>query len=75
MHRIKAAMQGDNLFNMNAKALGYIAGKLNEIDNDGERVGNLYTWLRDFMTMATAEGIYGRENPLKKDPGLVDALW
>jgi len=31
-------MQGDNLFKMNVKAMGYIAGKLNEIGDDDERL-------------------------------------
>ena len=79
MQRIKAAMQGQNLLRMNVKALGYVAGVLNGIGKEGEegglRVGNLYLWLRDFMTMATAEGIYGGDNPVREDPSLIDALW
>jgi hypothetical protein len=75
MHRIKAAMQGQNLLRMNVKALAYIAETLNGIEGEGMRVSNLYTWLRDFMTMATAEGIFGSQNPVMEDPSLIDALW
>lgn len=75
MHRVKAAMQGQNLYRMNTTALSYVAERLNEAGQDGLRIPNLYQWLRKFMTMATSEGIYGSHNPLRKDPSLVDALW
>ncbi|KAK0610847.1 cytochrome P450 [Immersiella caudata] len=78
MHRIKSAMQGENLLRMNVKALEFIAGGLNEIapgEGEGKRVGRLFGWLRDFMTMATAEGIFGGENPMRGRMDLVEALW
>ncbi|KAK0648019.1 cytochrome P450 [Cercophora newfieldiana] len=76
MSRIKSAMQGEHLYRMNVKALGYIAKNLNEeVGEEGWKVGSLYGWLRDFMTMATAEGVYGRENPIRGRQDLVDALW
>ena len=75
MHRIKGAMQGQNLYRMNATALGYVADQLNDMDSDGLKIPNLYQWLRDFMTMATSEGIYGKDNPIRQDPSLIDALW
>ncbi|KAK3319118.1 cytochrome P450 [Apodospora peruviana] len=76
MQRIKTAMTGQSLFRMNAAALNYIAEHLNsEVGEAGLKVPNLYRWLRDFMTMATAEGLYGSDNPIQKQPDLIDALW
>jgi len=75
MHRIKGAMQGQNLYRMNVAALSYIADELNDVGPDGLRIPNLYRWLKDFMTMATSEGVYGSDNPVRSDPSLIDALW
>jgi len=77
MQRIKGAMQGQNLYRMNATALNYVAERLNVTGKDGLRVENLYRWLRDFMTMATAEGLYGSGNPLRgnSESEVIEALW
>ncbi|KAK4181985.1 cytochrome P450, partial [Podospora australis] len=78
MRAIKPAMQGANLLRMNMAALRYVSEILNSDDFAGQglQVENLYKWLRHFMTMATAFGIYGEGNPIKQDEkGLVDALW
>ncbi|KAK4446199.1 cytochrome P450 [Podospora aff. communis PSN243] len=75
MHRIKSAMQGENLLRMNVRALGFIAEGLNEVGKEGKKVGGLYGWLRDFMTLATSEGIYGSDNPIRGRMDLVEALW
>lgn len=75
MHRIKGAMQGQHLFRMNARALAYVADELNGLGPEGLRIPSLYRWLRDFMTMATSEGIYGSQNPVREDPSLIEALW
>ncbi|KAK1833408.1 cytochrome P450 [Podospora conica] len=75
MHRIKGAMQSQHLFRMNTRALNYVADELNALGPEGLRIPNLYRWLRDFMTMATSDGIYGSQNPVREDPSLIDALW
>jgi hypothetical protein len=75
MHAIKGAMQGQSLYRMNVKALKYIAVRLNSIGEEGWKMPNLYLGLRDFMTMATSEGLYGSDNPVRKDPSLIDAIW
>ncbi len=75
MHLIKGAMQGQSLYRMNVAALTYIAGQLHDIGDDGLRIPNLYRWLRHFMTWATSEALYGKENPVRKDPSLIEALW
>ena len=75
MHGIKSAMQGEHLAHMSNTALKYIAGQLNAVNDHGWRMSNLYLGLRDFMTMATTEGIWAEENPVRKDPSLIDAIW
>ncbi|WZH50219.1 cytochrome P450 [Fusarium acuminatum] len=75
MSAIKPAMTGQNLYRMNTRALEYIGSCINSIGREGLDVPNVYQWLRELMTQATAEAIYGVENPFMKDPALVDALW
>jgi hypothetical protein len=75
MHLVKGAMQGQHLYRMNVSALNFIADELNNMGKDGLEIPNLYRWLRRFMTLATSEGIYGKDNPVRQDESLVDALW
>jgi hypothetical protein len=75
MMAIKPAMNGQNLYRMNVRALSYVAGRLDATAADGLRVDNLYLWLRGLMTMATAEALYGSHNPLRNDESLIEALW
>lgn len=76
LHPLKAALAGQHLFRMNVKALNYVAERLNAIDPAGGlEVENLYDWLRQLMTMATAEALYGAQNPARKEPGILDAEW
>uniref|UniRef100_A0A0B7KRF5 Prostacyclin synthase n=1 Tax=Bionectria ochroleuca TaxID=29856 RepID=A0A0B7KRF5_BIOOC len=75
MSAIKPTMTGQNLHRMNAEALKYIGSCINNIGGEGLNVPNAYRWLRELMTLATAEAIYGVENPFMKDPTLLNALW
>lgn len=75
LHLMKGAMQGQHLYRMNASALKYISDELNGMSKDGLQIPNLYRWLRRFMTLATSEGIYGNDNPIRHDESLIDALW
>ncbi|KAJ3537864.1 hypothetical protein NM208_g6147 [Fusarium decemcellulare] len=65
-----------HIHRMNANALAYVAQTLNAIGSDNELVvPNIYLWVRDLMTMATSEALYGPQNPIAKDPSLIDDLW
>ncbi|KAJ1323902.1 cholesterol 7alpha-monooxygenase [Microdochium nivale] len=75
MAATKPAMMGQNLFRMNLRALNHVADKLNELGGEALEVDNVYMWLRDLMTMATAEGLYGQQNPFRDQPGLTHHLW
>ncbi|KAM0261216.1 hypothetical protein ACHAPA_009850 [Fusarium lateritium] len=73
---IHPAMTGEHLHRMNANALNCIADDINSIGNSSNlEHPNLWLWLRDSITMATSEALYGPENPLRKDPSLLTDLW
>ncbi|KAF5023470.1 hypothetical protein F66182_4470 [Fusarium sp. NRRL 66182] len=74
---IHPAMTGDHLHRMNANALRYVSKELDSIGDARNpfKTPNLWLWLRDLMTMATAEALYGPENPLMKEPSLLRDLW
>ncbi|TPX07067.1 uncharacterized protein E0L32_011055 [Thyridium curvatum] len=72
---MKVAMTGQNLYRTNVNALGSIKSRLNVINEEGITIPNLYLWLRELMTQATVEALYGEANPMKHDPSLIDALW
>lgn len=73
---IHPAMTGAHLHRMNATALNYVSNELDAIGNGGEalEVPNLYQWVRDLMTLATTEALYGPDNPIRKHPNLVQDL-
>ncbi|KAJ4127784.1 hypothetical protein NW768_008057 [Fusarium equiseti] len=73
---IHPAMAGEHIHRMNANALNYIAKDVNSIKK-GSALGhgNVWLWLRDVVTMATSEALYGPENPLREDPSLLEDLW
>lgn len=76
LRQTPSSMAGQNLYRMNLRALVYVAERINAIGEDGLAIENVYLWLRDMMTMATAEALYGRrENPLAKDASLMDTFW
>ncbi|KAF4999383.1 hypothetical protein FGRMN_2524 [Fusarium graminum] len=73
---IHPSMTGDYLHRMNANALNYIAKELNNIgDPEDLDLPNTWYWLRDTITMATTEALYGPENPLREDPSLLNDIW
>jgi len=64
---------GPALLELRTAVLDRVAGSVNGI-GDGEKFG-MYRWMRDILTIASAEAIYGPENPFSNDPALVNALW
>ncbi|KAL6916366.1 hypothetical protein FSHL1_007814 [Fusarium sambucinum] len=73
---IHPAMTGDHIHRMNANALNYISNDINKISGYGKlEHANLWLWLRDLVTMATAEALYGSKNPLRHDNSLLDDVW
>jgi hypothetical protein len=72
---IHVAMMPKHLHQMNAFALSYMADRLNAIESTATHIENLYLWLREVVTQATTEALYGRRNPLRGRQDLVDAAW
>ncbi|KAK2043622.1 cytochrome P450 [Colletotrichum somersetense] len=74
---IHQSMAADNLHRMNANALAYVSDALDDVCKGSEayEATNLFAWMRDLMTMATAEALYGPHNPLRKDASLMEDIW
>lgn len=70
------AMRGQNLYRTNDRALKSIATTMNAVDDHqfGQHVPDLWRWLEEFITMATAEGLYGQANPMRTKPELIHNL-
>ncbi|KAK1523889.1 uncharacterized protein CCOS01_08976 [Colletotrichum costaricense] len=74
---IHVGMAADNLHRMNASALAYVSDALDDLcrGNEAYEASNFWIWVRDLMTMATTEALYGPGNPLKKDASLMKDTW
>lgn len=62
-----------SLLQMNSRALNQFAVFLNEIGNTEKSV-NLWHWVRDCFNLASAEALYGPENPIAEDHSLIQSL-
>lgn len=71
---VECLSPGTGLSELNKGVLEKVAGFLNVIDGDGETLG-LYRWIRDVLTLATADALYGPKSPLNDDSSLIDGLW
>lgn len=71
---VECLSPGTGLSELNKGVLEKVAGFLNVIDGDGETFG-LYRWIRDVLTLATADALYGPKSPLNSDSSLIDGLW
>lgn len=74
---IHSSMTGNHLLRMNTHALEFIAGRLKNVGAGGEALvlPNFYIWVRDFMTAATTEALFGSNNPFLAEPGLLEDIW
>ncbi|KAI6778540.1 25-hydroxycholesterol 7-alpha-hydroxylase-like protein [Emericellopsis cladophorae] len=63
-----------HIHQLNVTSLKHVASHFNSIGGDGMDVANTYLWLRNLMTVATCEGLYGPENPIRSDE-LVEDVW
>ncbi|CAL3964967.1 unnamed protein product [Diplocarpon coronariae] len=71
---VESLSPGAGLDELNRGVLKRVAASLNTISGTGE-VFSLYRWIRDILTLATAETLYGPQSPLSDDRGLIDCLW
>ena len=68
------AMHTDKLAAVTKPVAAHFSQLVNDIGTDWvER--DLYNWLRDGITYATAFGLYGPKNPVVLDESLLDDFW
>lgn len=75
---IKTSLTGQGLHHMNTAMLSYMTSQLNSIgtgDDGGLHVPSVWIWMRDMMSMATVEAMYGSANPFRADLAGIHALW
>jgi hypothetical protein len=74
---IHPALSGQHLHSMNRNALVYVASQLNDklAQTEWLEIPNFYLWIRDLMTIATTEALYGPDNVFRDNPGLLNDLW
>ena len=59
---------------MNVVSLKHISKHINSIGGDGMNTANAYLWLRNLMTVATNEALFGPSNPIKSDE-VIEDVW
>ncbi|KAI6779924.1 uncharacterized protein J7T54_000224 [Emericellopsis cladophorae] len=62
-----------HIHHLNVVSLRHVSQHIDGIGPDGLVVSNIYLWLRNLMTVATCEALFGPRNPIK-DEQLQDAL-
>jgi hypothetical protein len=75
---IHASMQPALMHKMNVHALKYISGEFDRIrpgTGGGLEAENMYTWIRDLISLASTRALFGKENPFEKDHSLIDDIW
>jgi hypothetical protein len=66
--------QGPSLLETNARVLNYLSKSLNVIHTSPKK-HRLFRWLRDEYTLASADALYGSQNPISEDPELIQPVW
>ncbi|KUJ08300.1 cytochrome P450 [Mollisia scopiformis] len=66
--------QGPSLLETNARVLNYLAKSLNAV-HAGSKRHQLFRWLRDEYTIASAGTLYGLSNPVSDNPSLIQSIW
>lgn len=75
-HKLMVEMlsKGTALNDLSRDMLEGVASAVNGLDQEESKI-SLYSWMRDVLTLSTSSALYGPENPLAKDRGLIDHLW
>ena len=63
-----------HIHKLNVVSLRFVSNHINEIGPKGLEVDNIYMWLRDLMTVATCEALFGPRNPIKTKQQIED-VW
>ena len=62
------------LLKMEKYGFAQLSRELNNPEVDGLEI-KWYNWVRNVVTRAAADAVYGPENPVARDPSLIDRLW
>ncbi|KAI9052642.1 hypothetical protein LZ554_003981 [Drepanopeziza brunnea f. sp. 'monogermtubi'] len=73
-HEMYGALMGPSLLETNARLLNCLAQTLNGLGTAWED-RKLFSWLRKFYVTASAEALYGKENPIAWDEKLEPLIW
>lgn len=68
------AMAAHHVSRMNTTALRYLGGVLDDMPSELE-VPNVWLWVREQLTVATCEALFGSHNPFKEQSSLVEDIW
>ncbi|KAL1876361.1 hypothetical protein VTK73DRAFT_9540 [Phialemonium thermophilum] len=74
-HIFRSTLSGEPLIELTRAVMDSVADALNEIGKEGVEVPNLYLWVREKVTCATAAGLYGKKHNPYKDAAVIDAQW
>jgi hypothetical protein len=66
--------KGPILLETNARVLNCLARYLNQVSIEPQPK-SLFRWMRDFYTVSSAEALYGPDNPISKNPSLIQSTW
>jgi hypothetical protein len=69
-----ALAQGPLLQQTNARLLNCLARHLDAVET-AQPTKNLYSLMRNLYAMASAEALYGAENPISRDHSLIQCIW
>lgn len=70
----RALAKGSGLLGTNKRVLNHHIKNLNVVTT-GPQHKSLFRWLRDVYTLASADGLYGAENPVARDHSLIQHIW
>ena len=63
-----------HIHQLNVASLKHVSQQINAIGDDGFVAPNIYLWLRNLMTVATCEALFGPKNPIRSDE-IVEDVW
>ena len=66
--------QLEELMKMEKYAFAQLAKEINDPNLNGLET-KWYLWVRNVVSRAAADAVYGPDNPVKRDPSLIDRLW
>jgi hypothetical protein len=72
---IYGAMTGSDLAALNAASVRSLLQSFNAVPKEGVVVDSLWDWVSGVMGLASTDGLYGRRNPFRLDPGLTESYW